>query len=332
MRRIAVTLITVLALGIWSVPAHAAKLKLGTLAPEGSPWHEIIRDMAAQWKEASGGRVDLRIYPGGIAGDDRDMVRKMRLGQLHLAVLTGEGLSEIASEVMALQMPLVLRTDGELDYVMEHFTPTLEKALEKKGFKVLSWGYAGWVRLFSATPVLTPGDRKSLRLFTWAGDPAYEEAWKLAGFQPVALQVTEMHTALQSGLINSFTATSLAALSFQWFGQAKHTMDMTWGPLVGATVIRKKSWDKLPDELKPKLAAIAAEAGARMKSETRRLDAEAVEAMREYGLIVHPVDPEMIPVWEGIAAAGNKHLIGTVVPPNAASQVIKLRDQFRAGG
>ena len=330
MRHFAAAVLTVLVLFAWADPAHAFKLKLGTLAPEGSPWHEIIRDMAAEWKEASGGEVDVRIYPGGIAGDDRDMVRKMRVGQLHAAVLTGEGLSEISNDVMALQMPLVLRTDGELDYVMEQMAPRLEKALDAKGFKVLSWGYAGWVRLFSKQPVLTPTDRKSLRLFTWAGDPAYEEAWKRAGFQPVALQVTEMHTALQSGLINSFTATSLAALSFQWFGQAKHMMDMSWGPLVGATIVSKRAWNKIPDELKPKLAAIAAEAGARMKSETRRLDAEAVDAMREHGLQVHAVAPEMIPVWEAIAATGNKSLVGTVVPHDAAAEVLRLRDEFRA--
>ena len=101
--------------------------------------------MGETWHEASGGRLDLRIYPGGVAGDEPDMVRKMRVGQLHAAALSGGGLSKIAPEIQALQMPMMFRTDEELDYARERIAPTLEAALEAKGFKVLSWTHAGWV-------------------------------------------------------------------------------------------------------------------------------------------------------------------------------------------
>jgi TRAP-type C4-dicarboxylate transport system substrate-binding protein len=128
--------------------AAALTMKLGTLAPEGSPWYNVIRDMAEAWKNGTGGKIDFRIYPGGIAGDDPDMVRKMRIGQLHAAVLSGAGLYGIAPETQALMMPMMLASYEEFDYMLTGIAPKLEAILEAKGFKVLNWGDAGVGALF----------------------------------------------------------------------------------------------------------------------------------------------------------------------------------------
>lgn len=330
MRRIATAILAAASLAAAAQTASARTIKLGTLAPEGSAWHEIIRDMAESWGEASGGGIEFRIYPGGVAGDEHDMVRKMRVGQLHAAMISGEGLSGIAPEIQALQLPMMLRSYKELDYVMERIAPAIEAILDSKGFKVLNWGDAGWVRLFATRPVARPEDRKDLRLFSWSGDSAFIDAWKCAGFQPVPLPATELHGALQSGLVNAFATTPLAALSFQWFGQARHMTDLKWVPLVGATVISTRTWRKLPDDVKPRLLAAAREAGRRMKAETRPFDAEAIEAMKSYGLEVHPASPEMVARWERDARACYRWIVGPVVPPETAAEVERLRDEYRA--
>ncbi|MFQ5657708.1 MAG: TRAP transporter substrate-binding protein DctP [Candidatus Methylomirabilales bacterium] len=218
-RTIVATLVLSLLL-LLATPAFAQTVKLGTLAPEGSPWYNIIRDMTEAWKEGTGGKIRVRLYPGGIAGDDPDMVRKMRIGQLHAAVLTGAGLSDIAPEIQALMMPMMLASYEELDFVRDRLAPKLEAILEAKGFKVLNWGEAGWVTFFTQKPVVRPEDLRPLKLFVWSSDTAYVEAWKDAGYRPVPLAATEIHTALQSGLINAFATTPIAALSFQWFGLA----------------------------------------------------------------------------------------------------------------
>ncbi len=145
-----------------SVPGYAQTIKLGTLAPEGSPWHQIIRDIAESWKEISGGQVEVRIYAGGVAGDESDMVRKMRVGQLHAAALTGEGLARIAQEVQALQMPMMFRSDEELDYVRGKIGPRLEEIFEERGYILLAWGDAGWVHFFAQQPVVHPDDLKPM--------------------------------------------------------------------------------------------------------------------------------------------------------------------------
>jgi TRAP-type C4-dicarboxylate transport system substrate-binding protein len=133
-----------------------------------------------------------------VAGDDPDMVRKMRIGQLHAAVLSGTGLYDIAPETQALMMPMMFASYEEFDYVMTGIGPKLEAILESKGFKVLNWGDAGWVHFFTQRPVVRPDDLRALRLFAWTGYTAYVEAWKDAGYQPVPLASTEIHTGLQS--------------------------------------------------------------------------------------------------------------------------------------
>lgn len=308
----------------------AQKIKLGTLAPKGSPWQKIIRDMADGWKTATAGKVTFLIYDGGVVGDEPDMVRKMRIGQLQAASLTGVGLSDIVPDVQALQMPMVIRSYDELDYVIEHIAPTLEAKLEAKGFKVLNWGDAGWVHFFSQSPVVTPTDLKPQKLFVWSGDTAYIEAYKDAGYQPVPLPSTEIHSGLQSGLVNAFSTTPLAALSFQWFGAAKNMVDLDWAPLIGATVITTAAWDKLPADAKPALLAESQRAGARVRAETRKLGVEAVETMKKYGLEVHAVPADARRQWQEMADKAGTVLVGRVVPADTMAEVKKLVAEYRS--
>jgi TRAP-type C4-dicarboxylate transport system substrate-binding protein len=330
MKSFQVTILTVTVLLLLQISAVAATIKLGTLAPEGSPWYNIIRDMAEAWEEGTGGEIQFRIYPGGVAGDDPDMVRKMRIGQLDAAVLSGTGLYDIAPEIQALMMPMMLASYEEFDYVLTEIAPKLEAILESNGFKVLNWGDAGWVHFFTQTPVASPDDLRPLRLFSWAGYDAYIEAWKDAGFQPVPLAATEIHMGLQSGLINAVSATPIAALSFQWFGLAKHMTDVNWALLIGATVISTKKWQSIPDNLKPVLIQAAREAGARIRDETRQLSDDAVEVMKEHGLVVHHVPPDVVTQWESVARAGYPKIVGEEVPASMVAEVERLRNEYRA--
>jgi TRAP-type C4-dicarboxylate transport system substrate-binding protein len=265
-----------------------------------------------------------------VAGDEPDMVRKMRVGQLQAASLTGVGLSNIVPEVQALQMPRMIRSYEELDFVLGRLAPKLEGMLEAKGFKVLNWGDAGWVHYFSAKPIVRPADLKTQKLFVWSGDTTYIEAYKDLGYQPVPLPLTEMHSGLQSGLVNAFAATPLAALSFQWFGSAKNMVDVRWAPLLGATVITKEAWAKIPEDAKPKLLEAAVTAGERMKLETRKLGDDAVATMKKHGLVVHAVPPDAVADWDRAAEAAYPKLAGKVVPEAMLQEVRKVRDEYAA--
>ena len=134
MRKDFIAVLAIQILLLTALPLSAQTIKFGTLAPEGSPWYNIIRDMAEVWKKATKGKIHFRIYPGGIAGDDPDMVRKMRIGQLHGAALTSIGLSQIAPEIEALQMPMTLASYEELDYFMSQIVERLSVILDAQGF------------------------------------------------------------------------------------------------------------------------------------------------------------------------------------------------------
>ena len=330
MTRFPATVFAAALLAAASQPALAETLKLGTLAPEGSPWHEVIRDIAEDWKAQSSGDLEVRIYAGGVIGDEHDMVRKMRIGQLHAAALTGDGLSRIAPEIKALMIPMMVRSDDELNYVRDRLHERLARTMAERGFILLTWGDAGWVHFFAQEPVVHPDDLKPLRLFTWAGDDAVVETYKRCGYNPVPLAAPEIHTALQSGLINAFPTTPIAALSFQWFGLAPHMTDLKWAPLVGAVVITKRAWERLPEELRPRLRAAAQTAGKRLQARVRRLGEDAVRVMQQHGLTVHPVPPEMVEVWEQTTRNCFAGIIDRLAPVEMVREVERLRNAYRA--
>lgn len=313
------------------LPASAQTLKFGTLAPEGSPWHAIVRDMAAAWKSASDGKIDVRIYPGGVVGDDPDMVRKMRIGQIQMAGLTGEGLRGIVPEINALQMPMLLGSDAELAYVRDKLSPELEALLEAKGFKLLAWADVGWVQFLTAHPVVRPDDLRREKLWTWTGeDTTYLEAWKAAGYQPVPLPATDIYTGLQSGMITAVMTTPLAALSLQWYNKANHLSNLNWAPFVGAVVISTQAWREIPETLKPALLAAAQTAGGRIQELVSKLNADAVLAMQKRGLVVVPVPADAAAEWEQKTwTLAYPRLIGKAVPADMLNKVKRLRDEYR---
>jgi TRAP-type C4-dicarboxylate transport system substrate-binding protein len=307
-------------------------VKMGTVAPDGSSWHQIFKEMGEKWRRAPGGGVTLRIYPGSVLGDEPDMVRKMRIGQIQAAALTAAGLAEIDAAVGALQIPLMFRSYDELDHVREKMRPALEKRLADKGFVVLNWGDAGWVMFFAKEPIALPDDLKRMKLFVWATDAHAVEIWKAGGFHPVPLASTDILPSLQTGLINAFDVPPLAALSNQWFGLAPHMLDLKWAPLVGATVITKKSWEGVPAPAREEILKAAAEAGERLKGEIRAADGKAIEAMKKRGLTVHPATPEIEAEWTRAAEAVWPKIRGTIVPPDMFDEVRRLRDEYRASG
>jgi TRAP-type C4-dicarboxylate transport system substrate-binding protein len=214
--------------------------------------------------------------------------------------------------------------------VRDHISNQLRQVLEEKGFIVLNWGDAGWVYFFVQKPTASINDIRDMKLFVTSGDPAAVDLAKDAGFHPVPLAVTDVLPALQTGMINAFDVTPLAALSMQWFASCKYMIDIKWAPLTGATVISKKAWDRIPADLQPKLMEAAQEAGKKLRSEIRRLEKDAVDAMVKRGLQVVPVSPEMEKEWRQTAEKLYPRIRTDLVPSEYFDQVMKLRDEYRA--
>jgi len=321
----------VLLLTVLPLQAQVIVIKLGTIAPEGSPWHTILQDMNQEWGQLSNGRVKIRIYPGGVAGDEVDMLRKIRIGQLHAAGFSSVGLAKIIPEIYALQLPMMYATYGELDYVRDRLTPEYTRMLDEKGFVLLNWADGGWVKLFSQKPVIFPNDLKGQKIFVWAGETTTFAVWKEAGQHPVELAATDIMPSLQTGLINVVNATPLAALSFQWFALAKHMTDLNWAPLIGATIVSKRQWQKIPADLRVQLTEAARTTGERLKLEIRDLDRQAEGVMVQNGLVIHPLTPKAFLAWEALAEMAIRMVIADgLVSQEMADKARRLRDEYRA--
>jgi TRAP-type C4-dicarboxylate transport system substrate-binding protein len=312
--------------------AQPVVVKMATLAPEGSSFHQILKEMGEAWKQASGGKVQLRLYPGSVAGDDADVVRKMRLGTLNAALLTSIGISNIDKSVLAVQVPMMYGTSEEVYAVLDRMTPRITAALEEKGFVALNFADAGWVRFFTKSAVKEPNDLKAHTLFAWAGDNDAIEIWKGAGFNPVPLPSTEISTALQTGLVSALPTTPQAAVLLQWYTHAKFMTDVKWAMLLGGTVITKATWEKVPAEIRPKLLEAAREAGSRLREESRKAEGRDVEAMQKRGLTIVPVDAKAQALWKGVVETALPKVRGPIVPADAFDEAKKHLEAVRKAG
>lgn len=309
-------------------------IKMATLVPNGSPWHDILMEMAAQWQEVSKGRINLRIYPGGVAGDEADMIRKMRIGQLHAAAVSNGGLSRIAPDVNVLAIPMATDSWEALDRVRQAMAPRIEALLQEKGFVVLNWGDGGWVRFF--VPTSDPSVdaiRESAKLFVMSGDARTEEIWKTSGFKVVPLSTTDVLTGLQTGMINAYSTTPIMALSSQWFAFTPYMIDMPWAPLVGATIISKKVWDEIPQSLRLELKQIAEKTGKRLQSEIRRMEDEAIAAMKKRGLKIITPTADQVKQWRQVMQNAYPKIRGEMIPEDWFDHALKVaQDESTSDG
>jgi TRAP-type C4-dicarboxylate transport system substrate-binding protein len=318
----------------FALPAQAqTRMRMGTLVPKGTSYHRLLLGMAEQWRKAPGGGINLTIYADGTMGGEAEMVRRMRVGQLQAAMLTVPGLAEIDSSVGALQkIPMAYRSLEEARYVRERMRPLLEQRLLEKGFVVLFWGDAGWVRMFTKRPGYRPSDFRTMKMFVAAGDIAQADVMKAAGFQPVPLEYTDTFTGLQTGMIDAVPTLPFYALSGQFYSITPHMLELNWVPLVGAIVVTKKSWESLPQETRQAMLAAAETTGESIQSQSQIEGEESVKAMQQRGLQVHAVPKALEDEWRSAAEAYYPEIRGAIVPADAFDQVRRVVQEYRSRG
>jgi TRAP-type C4-dicarboxylate transport system substrate-binding protein len=304
-------------------------VKMATLAPQGTEWHKVLLEMGAAWQKASRGQVLLRLYPGGVAGDDTDVVRKMRLGTLDAGLLTVIGLSIIERNVLVLEVPLAYANYGELDCVLHQVGPQLEKQFEAKGFVVLGWSDGGWAHFFTKSPARTPDDMKKMKMFVSEGDDQYVELMKKSGFNPVPLPSTEIATALQTGLVNAVTSTAQGVVLLQWYNQVHYMNDFNWAVLLGGIVVSKAAWEKIPRDLRPALKEEAVNTCRRLQEFSRQSEPKDIEVLKKHGLQIVPVDSAVLNDWRQLIQGVLPQVRGAYVAAEPLDNALRLRDGCR---
>jgi TRAP-type transport system periplasmic protein len=315
-----------------SMAQSVVRIRVGTVVPKGSLWEQSLEYIRQEWRRVSGGSIQITIYPGGVLGDEVEMVRQVRQGRIQAVGLSSVGLSRIDEGVSCLQVPMMFRSYAELDYVRDRIAATLEQRIAAKGFVVLHWADGGWVHTFSKTPARTPDDVRRLRLFTSAGDPEGERLFKELGLRVVPLSLTDLTTSLQTGMVDAFSTVPLFAQLEGLYKLAPHMLGVAWTPLVGGTVISQRTWDQIPASDRPALLNAARAAGARLRGEIRAMGDDSVREMAKRGLQVTGDDVATRAAWESAAESAYGQLRGRYCPADVFDEVRRLRDDFRRAG
>jgi TRAP-type C4-dicarboxylate transport system substrate-binding protein len=306
--------------------AQSVPIKLATVVPDNSIWDKQLKQMAAEWKQASGDRVAVTVFSGGAQGDESSVLRKMRLDTLQAASLTVIGLAQIDPAFNVFNVPFFFNSYEELNAVVERLTPTLRQRVEAKGFVLLHWGHGGWLQVFSKRPVKSIADLKTLKLYTSAGDDRMTQFYKANGYTPRAMAMTDVLTGLTTGMIEGLPTPPVAALAFQWNRQTPFMLDIGLAPVVGATVITRKTWTRIPEADRAKLLASAEGVEKRLQVDVPKQDALAVLLMQQQGLTVTKASG---PEWRAEADKLGTTMRGEMVPKDIFDLATKERDAFR---
>jgi TRAP-type C4-dicarboxylate transport system substrate-binding protein len=334
MSKFTLGLLSILIFSVFSSTSWAVEkqLRIGTLAPKNSLYHRQLMELGEVWRAAEGGEAKFRVFPDGSQGGEAELARRMRIGQLQGALLSVVGLREIEPSIAALQtMPLLFKSWDEVDYVREKMRPEMERKFLEKGFVVLAWGDAGWVRFFSKDAAVRPDDYKKMKFFAWGGEVEQQSIMKSLGFTPVPLETSDILPAIQTGMINVVPSTPYFALASQIYNNAPNMLDINWAPIVGALVITKQAWDSMTPAVQNAVRQASDKVSIQIKTKARQEVDEAVDAMKKRGLIVNHPSSEQMREWDELASKLYPRIRGTMVPAETFDEVMKHLKNYRAG-
>lgn len=271
---------------LWSAQISAAEytLKFATLAPPGSTWMNLLEDWGKTVKERSQGRLEFKFYPGGVQGDEPDVLKKMRFGQLHGGAFTGYGIGQMYSPARVMEMPFLFDTYAEIDQVRAQLMPEFEAGFKERGYRLLGWMEVGFVYFFSQQPIDTFDDLKQRRIWLWQGDALGEAMFRASELAPVPLSIIDVFTSLSTGLIDTVYCTPLASIALQWFTKTHYIADLPLTNGIGALVVSNKFFDGLPPDLQTLLAQTGREAGEKLIAATRVDNAKSLDVLKQEGL------------------------------------------------
>ncbi|KAB2911596.1 MAG: ABC transporter substrate-binding protein [Kofleriaceae bacterium] len=310
--------------------AENVEIRLATLAPDGSSWMKILGRGAAEIEKKTSQRVKVKYYAGGVQGDERDVVRKMNLGQLDGAAVTSVGLSMIDESIRVLELPRMFATVEELDYVADQMWPYFQKKFEAKGYKLNDRGDVGWIYFMSKTEVKSLNDLKSLKVWLWGDDGLVRAMYKQLGVSGVPLGVPEVEPALTTGRINACYSSPLAAVALQWNTKIKYMTSMPMSFAIGATVIKTDVYKKISKEDIDLIGKITKGMSKTLRKQIRKDNESAKKQMVKKGVKVSETPADMVAQFDKAAQAVWAEMTGKVFSKAELDMVLKHRADFRA--
>ncbi len=327
--RFAKTVALLVSVALLATTLPATTIKIGSIAPDRSPWNDALQEMAREWLKITGGQVELKIYAGGIAGGEDDMIRKIRVGTLGGAAMTNLGLTHIYADSYVLNIPFLFDSDAELNAVLDRMKPVFEKRIEEKGFKVVIWTLTGWLNFFTKGRLAGPEDLKKSKMSFTTGEPEMEQAWKKMGYRIVPTELKDLMMALQSGMVDSFYLPPVIAGSGQYFPFAPHMLDLKVAPLLGGIVIADRVWKTIPAQYHGPMMASAQRIGAQLMGKIQALESKTLVTMKQHGLIIDAAPQGALQAWRAVAGKGTDELVGKAFSREVYDQMMARLLEYR---
>lgn len=303
-------------------PGTTQVIKFATLAPEGSTWMKVMKDLNSELQVVTKGRVKFKFYAGGVQGDEADVVKKIRIGQIHAAGFTGVGLGQIAPKVRILDAPWLFHSESEVDYVYATFAKELNTAIEQAGYVLLGWTDLGWVYVFSKNPVNSPDDMKKAKMWVWEGDPIAQAAYQAVGVRPIPLSVVDVMSSLETGMVDAVYGPAMGVIALQWFRRVKNIYNMPMAYSSGAVLISQKMFASLSSEDRNTLLALSAKHLRRLTLLSREETKEALAVLQKQGLVLSPKPgPEEVERYEELGRNARRGLVGKLYPQELLDRV-----------
>ena len=323
-------LLTILLLSSTSLSAKKYKIKFSVLAPEGSTWVNMMREFNKEIKTETKGSVYFKIYPGGISGDEFDVIRKMKLGKIHSAGFTGVGLGQILPMIRILELPRLFKSYKEVDYVTEKLRTFFEKEFEKKGYVLLGWAEVGFVNIFSNTKIDSLKSMNGVKIWAWEGDPLVKEMFTKMKVVPNPLAITDVFTSLQTGLIDAVYTSPLGAIALQWFTKTKYMSTLKLADATGAVLMSKKRFNKLPKDKQVLLKSKYKAFSKRLLAATRKDNKTAYNTLQKNNITFIDMNKAEIKKIDKVSEEVWQSLAGDLYPKELLKNVLKYRAEFRA--
>ena len=311
--------------------AQQYTIKFATLATEGTTWLKVMREYDAAIRKESGGRMGFKIYAGGVQGEDKDMMRKIRLGQLHSAGVTGVGVGEVSSRLRILDAPFLFQNYAEVDHLHSVMGAEFEEEFRKNDFVLLGWAEVGFVYVYSNTPIRGQADMKGVKMWMWEGDQIAEAAFKALNIKPIPMSVVDVLTSLQTGLINAAYTSPLAGLALQWNTRVKYMMGTPLADASGAVLISKKKFDTLPPDCQEILLRNGKKYMSDLTQKSRDENAASIKAMQRGGIQVMEItDKRSLSDFQEIGKSARRSLVGKLYDAAYLDRVEKILADFRS--
>ena len=305
------------------------EFKIAALAPERSVWGKTLKTLARELAEQTDGQVKLKIYPGGVQGDERTVLRRIRVGQLHGAVFVGSGLSTICPDRLALNLPLLFEDEVEAEFVFEGMRPDLEKRCREKGYEVLAWPQMGFSYLFSQNKVRTVGALRRSKPWLMEDDPLSQNLFDVLQVTPVPTAVSNVLTGLQTGFVRTVFCPPAPLIALQWHSRVKYRLDLRVAYSFGVFVIYKKNWRRLPAKLQGIMRSLFEKRNSELNRKIRRQNLDALRVIERQGIETVTVAEQSRREFVLAAEVVGEKLVGESFSREALDRVKALVKEYR---